>query len=66
MGRIMDPIHYDKIADKLIQFHSKLPDTQDLELYSAKSDVVGVKIAIAELLTLIDDMANRDEKGWIR
>ena len=62
----MDAIHYDKIADKLIQFHSKLPETQDLELYSAKSDVAGVKIAIAELLTLIDDMANRDEKGWIR
>ena len=62
----MDAIHYDKIADKLIQFHSKLPDINDLELYSAKSDVEGMKFMIASMLKLIDDLANRDEKGWIR
>ena len=62
----MDASHYDKIADKLIQFHSKLPNTTDLELYSAKSDVAGMKQMIASMLELIDDLANRDEKGWIR
>jgi archaellum component FlaC len=62
----MDAIHYDKIADKLIQFHSKLPDTADLELYDAKSTVEGMKIMIEKMLKLVDDMANRDEKGWLR
>lgn len=62
----MDAIHYCKIADKLVNFHSKLPDTDDLELYDAKSTVEGMKIMIEKMLKLIDDMANRDEKGWIR
>jgi len=62
----MDSIHYDKIADKLIQFHSKLPGTEDLELYDAKSTVEGIKHTIESLLKQIDDMANRDGKGWIR
>ena len=62
----MDPIHYDKIADKLIQFHSKLPDNADLENYDARIAVRMMKTRIAELLLEIDIMANRDNKGWIR
>lgn len=62
----MDAIHYDKIADKLIQFNSKLPQSVDLELYDAKSTVENMKIVIEKMLKLIDDMANRDQRGWIR
>jgi hypothetical protein len=66
MGRIMDPIHYDKIADKLMQFHSKLPIIADLELESAKISVKHMKELIERLLHEIDVMAKEDNKGWIR
>ena len=46
----MDAIHYDKIADKLIQFNSKLPQSVDLELYDAKSTVENMKIVIEKML----------------
>lgn len=62
----MDPIHYDKIADKLIQFHSKLPENVDLEDFGAKMKVRMMKETIALLLNRIDEMANADERGWIR
>ena len=62
----MDAIHYDKIADKLIQFHSKLPEIVDLESIKAKDQVQTMKGTIALLLNRIDEMANADERGWIR
>ncbi len=62
----MDAIHYDKIADKLIQFHSKLPQEVDLEDYDARVTVGRMKKQISNLLLEIDIMANRDESGWIR
>lgn len=66
MGRIMDAIHYDKIADKLINFHSKLPNPDDLEFKVADLEVRAMKSAIERLLKRIDNMARRDENGWIR
>ena len=66
MGRIMDPIHYDKIADKLIQFHSKLPEIIDLESIKAKNQVQSMKATVALLLNRIDELAQADERGWIR
>lgn len=66
MGRIMDAIHYDKIADKLIQFHSKLPEIIDLESIKAKNQVQNMKATIALLLNRIDELAQADERGWIR
>ncbi len=62
----MDAIHYDKIADKLIQFHSKLPEIIDLESIKAKDQVQSMKATVALLLNRIDELANADERGWIR
>jgi len=62
----MDAIHYDKIADKLINFHSKLPQEVDLEDYDSRVTVRRMKKQIHELLMEIEIMANRDNKGWIR
>lgn len=45
----MDPIHYDKIADKLIQFHSKLPDESILEYKLAEIEVKSMKLMIENL-----------------
>ena len=62
----MDAIHYDKIADKLIQFNSKLPETIKLEEPTAILMVKCMKVAIYQMLKDIDSMAKEDEKGWIR
>jgi len=66
MSRIMDAIHYDKIADKLINFHSKLHQEVDLELKDAINDTKNMKVVIAGLLKMIDNMAKKDQNGWIR
>ena len=62
----MEPTHYDKIADKLIQFHSKLPQEADLEFKLASMEVKEMKVLIEYLLKRIDSMARKDENGWIR
>jgi hypothetical protein len=66
MGRIMDAIHYDKIADKLIQFHSKLPMSDDLQDIHAQDWVLEMKDLIEKMLTAVDNLAIRDEKGFLR
>jgi len=62
----MDAIHYDKIADKLINFHSKLPQEVDLEFKDAINEVQNMKVMISNMLREIDAMARKDENGWIR
>jgi len=62
----MDAIHYDKIADKLIQFRSKIPHEGDLSLRAAEISVHELKKAIDNLLWQIDNYSMRDGKGWIR
>jgi hypothetical protein len=62
----MDAIHYDKIADKLIQFHSKLPEIIDLECIHAKDWVMEMKVLVESMLRAVDNMAIRDEKGFLR
>lgn len=66
MGTIMDAIHYDKIADKLIQFMGKLPKLGDLEDEYAKDQVNRMTNIIETMLIEIDNLAIRDEKGFIR
>ena len=66
MGRIMDPIHYDKIADKLIQFRSKLSTFGYLENVKAQWTIDHMTNMIDALLVNIDSMAKADEKGFIR
>ena len=62
----MEPIHFDKIADKLIQFRSKLPQEINLESVVAINQTRSLKEDIDELLLLIDIYAELDEGGWIR
>lgn len=62
----MDAIHYDKIADKLIQFNSKLPHEVDLESGHAEFLVMQMKRSIEEMLYKIERMANLDANGWLR
>ena len=62
----MDPTHYDKIADKLIQFNSKLPQSVDLENDNAIFLVEQMKRYIEEILYKIDRLADMDKNGWIR
>lgn len=62
----MDASHYDKIADKLIQFHSKLPNVDDLEMEAARTTIHQMKQRIEFLLNHIDYLATADDRGWIR
>jgi len=62
----MDAYHYDKIVDKLIQFHSKIPLRIDLEDETAKEYVRNIRDLIMRLLDEIEQMADWDDKGWIR
>jgi len=62
----MDATHYDKIADKLVNFHSKLPIEGDLEQETARKHVRELKSQIALLLQSIDIHAALDDQGWIR
>jgi hypothetical protein len=62
----MDAIHYDKIADKLTQFHSKLPHEVDLQHGHSVFLVQQMKRHIEELLYKIERMANLDDNGWLR
>ena len=62
----MDTTHYDKIADKLIQFRSKIPQEVNLESVNEINHTRSLKEDIDELLLLIDIYAELDEGGWIR
>jgi len=62
----MDAIHYDKIADKLVNFNKKLPLEVDLEFKDAIHEVKQMKNMIEQILLAIDEMARKDENGWIR
>ena len=65
-GHIMDPIHYDKIADKLINFLGRLPQEIDLTDKNAKVNTQAMKSAVVQLLNDIDIYADLDSNGWIR
>lgn len=62
----MDAIHYDKIADKLVNFHSKLANVENLEDERAKEMIRKMKITIMTILHDIDVLSDWDDKGWIR
>jgi len=62
----MDAHHYDKIADKLMQFRSKLPFHPHLENETAKNYVREMKEQIDQMLFDIQQIADWDDKGWIR
>jgi len=62
----MDNIHYDKIADKLIQFRSKIPQYNQLSGSLAKNWTDQLKKQIDELLKTVDMVAEMDNRGLIR
>ena len=62
----MDAIHYCKIADKLINFLGKLPQSTNLTDKHAKVNTQALKDAIVQLLNDIDIYADLDDNGWIR
>jgi len=62
----MDPIHYEKIADKLMQFRGKIPKNETLHDHQARMLCDEVKIKIDSMLMLIDEYAKLDDAGWIR
>jgi len=66
LGLHMDPIHYDKIADQLMQFRSKLPHPHMLSDKHAEFTVDQMIIYIDGMLANIDAYAKLDAKGWIR
>lgn len=62
----MDPAHYEKIADKLMQFRGKIPDDTNLQSRTAICALFELKKQIDDLLWQIDRTAELDEAGWIR
>ena len=63
---IMDPIHYEKIADKLMQFRGKMAKDYHLQTKFGKQNTDHVKQKIEEILECIDWYANLDDAGLIR
>ena len=63
---VMDPSHYEKIADKLMQFRGKLPKFKHLNDDNAIKEVKAMHLAIDMLLLEIDEYAMMDSMGWIR
>ena len=62
----MDPVQYDKIADKLMQFRGKLPDVITLQNKEARMMVEFLKNSLDSVLSDIDAYAALDDQGWIR
>jgi len=62
----MDPVQYEKIADKLMQFRGKIPKNETLADHMARMTCDDMKIKIDHLLMFIDEFAKLDEAGWIR
>jgi hypothetical protein len=62
----MDAVHYEKIADALMQFRGKLPHPHMLSDKHAEYTVDQLIIYIDGLLANIDVFADMDDKGWIR
>lgn len=63
---LMDPVHYEKIADALMQFRGKLPKDGTLSDKKSEFTVDQLKIYIDGLLKNIDVYADLDTRGWIR
>lgn len=62
----MDPIHYAKIADKLMQFRGKLPKDYHIDDEHAKAVLDNMKDLIEHMLNELDQLARLDDLGMIR
>lgn len=62
----MDPTHYEKIADKLMQFRGKLPKDSHLVDKFAKRRTENLRNDIDAFLFYLDEYAQMDAQGVIR
>ena len=62
----MDPVHYDKIADALMQFRNKLPNWDHVHTEFGRDKVEVINMRIEMLLNAIDEFALLDQAGWVR
>jgi hypothetical protein len=62
----MDPVQYERIADKLMQFRGKLPKDYHLTDDHAQSIVDNMKDLIEHMLNELDQLARLDDLGMIR
>jgi len=63
---IMDAIHHEKIADKLMQYRGKIPEYGNVNERIAKCAIYELTKAIDDLLWQIDNYAKCDNLGWIK
>ena len=63
---VMDPTHYEKIADKLMQFRGKLPKDYHLSTEYGQNRTDEMKQLIEHLLNELTQYSRADELGWIR
>ena len=61
----MDPIHHQKIADKLMQYRGKIPKTVNPANRIAVCSTHELKKAIDDLLWYIENYAQAQDQGWI-
>jgi hypothetical protein len=62
----MDPSHYEKIADRLMQFRGKIPKAYYLSDKHAQSIVDNMQELIDHMLNEIDQLARMDDLGLIQ
>jgi hypothetical protein len=62
----MDPIHYEKIADKLMQFRGKLAKDSHLADKFARRRTENMRNDIDAFLFYLDEYAQMDANGVIR
>ena len=56
----MDPVQYEKIADKLMQFRGKIPKNETLGDHMARMTCDDMKIKIDSLLMFIWDLVDNN------
>ena len=62
----MDPVNYEKIADKLMQFRGKLPKDTHLTTEIGQRAIDTMMSDINTILNTIDWLAKLDDAGLIR
>ena len=62
----MDAHEYDKMADKLMVFRGKLPDTHYFKSIYAIKKVQKMNDLINQMLEHIYDLSIADSQGWIK
>jgi len=62
----MDPIHHEKIVDKLMQYRGKIPKTGQLATKHGQVSCYQMRMNVEHLIKLIDSFAVAWEKELIR